>query len=79
LNLQLPVQSMSIISKVVSTHRENKLHSLFLMVIFSFLCNVVEIIVCPFSFGHFVVCPSIYGLCSYPFGIGSNSSYILMR
>ena len=29
--------------------------------IFSFLCNALWIVVCPFSFGHCVVCPSIYG------------------
>jgi hypothetical protein len=27
---------------------------------FSFLCNVWKIFVCPFSFGHCIVCPSIY-------------------
>jgi hypothetical protein len=29
--------------------------------IFRFLCNVMSFIVCPFSFGCFVVCPLIYG------------------
>ena len=28
--------------------------------IFSFLCNVLWIIVCPFALGHCAVCPSIY-------------------
>jgi hypothetical protein len=28
--------------------------------IFSFLCNALWIVVCPFSFGHCIVCPSIY-------------------
>jgi hypothetical protein len=27
--------------------------------IFSFLCSVVEIIFCPFSFGHCIVCPLV--------------------
>jgi hypothetical protein len=30
--------------------------------ILSFMCNVSQIVVCTFSFGHYVVCPSsIYG------------------
>ena len=30
--------------------------------IFSFMCNVLQIFVCPFSFGHCIVCcSSIYG------------------
>ena len=29
--------------------------------IFSFLCNVLLIIICLFSVGHCIVCPSIYG------------------
>jgi len=38
--------------------------------IFSFMCNVLKIVVCPFSFGHCVVCSSsINGFWLPPFGI----------
>ena len=37
--------------------------------IFSFMCNVIQIVVCPFSFGYCVVCPLIYRFRLPPFGI----------
>jgi hypothetical protein len=48
--------------------------------IFSFLCNIFWIVVCPFSFGHGVVCPSIYGFWLLrwylqPFLHGQNDRY----
>ena len=36
---------------------------------FSFLCRVLQISVCPFSFGHCLVCPSYVYTSDYPFGI----------
>ena len=37
--------------------------------IFIFLCNVLYIVVCPFPFGHCIVCPSIYEFWLSLFGL----------
>jgi len=32
------------------------------------MCSALNIILCRFSFGYWIVCPSLYGVC-YPFCI----------
>ena len=55
--------------------RSNYIHSWLLVgsccSIFSFLCSVLKIIVCPFSLGHCIICLVLLGLISQP-----TSNYI---